>query len=149
MRGLVDFPPFGETFEALAANHRKAKSFCLPLPECGPGSDPGIDPKFGARMAVSDGAERRVVIPDSRDAIEIGGIDTLEGMQAQQSSDNLDGVVAVAQFRANRAVARSFAGPGVDHDSVLQIDDGDKDHGAHAHSGAGIYHWRRARWRAA
>ena len=47
-------------------------------------------------MPGSDGGERRIVIPGSRNAIEIGGIDTLEGMQAQQSSDNLRGVVAVA-----------------------------------------------------
>lgn len=107
------------TRERFTADHRDTQSRVDPGLQCGVIGNPGIDPQLELRKGSSNAGDSFAVAATALDGVEIGDVQCVERMQAEQRADHGQGMRAFAQGRPEGLILCALAFTGV-HDLIIQ-----------------------------
>jgi len=119
-------PAFRKGRQALAAQHRPSPACCLRgLSRRRTGKSP-VHPELELRMRSLQCLHDLSMMAPLQDGVQIGNIDSPEGIQRKQPMQHRRGAAGIAQRRLQRPIVVALAGPGTHHLPVHQIENRNK-----------------------
>ena len=97
--------------------------------------DPGVEPD--GEVEPGEGADRRRVVPDAGDGVEIGDVTGVAAEPGAEGAGELHGIRGVAQHAPDRRVPVALTPHGVHGEATLQVEDGDETDRGHERGAPG------------